>query len=222
MIRRIIISIFVLISAGYLYAQESDFGIWLEIDASHKLVKNLDLNLSGEIRTYDNSSKVRQVFGEGGLEYSISKKLSLAGNYRLISRREDDGYFYWRHRISGDLQMKLPVSRLDFLARLRLQRTTRTYIEDEEDLNAAYVWRLRLKTRYNTKGFPVNPWLYYESFSPAFSGDGLSIEKYRIALGADISLKKKMELRAGYFYQYDSERRLKNLHVLTLGFGFKF
>jgi len=222
MIRIRILLILMLIITGNLFSQENDFGIWLEINGTHKIVKKLNLNLSGEIRTNDNSSKVDKVFGEGGLEYNVGKNISLAGNYRLISCREDDGYFYWRHRIFADFQIKYPVKDFTFYARLRLQRSTKTYFEDEDDLNARYVWRCRFKTKYNTPGFPVNPWLYYELFSPGFSGEGFSVDKSRISAGIDIKLGKKTELQVGYLLQNYSNRNLQHKHVLNLGYGFKF
>ncbi|MGQ9619441.1 MAG: DUF2490 domain-containing protein [Bacteroidales bacterium] len=222
MIRRISLLLFLLPASYNIAAQDNDFGIWLEMNVSHKLAKKFEAVVEGELRTSDNSSQIQQIIGEGGLEYAISKRLSVAGNYRLISRREDDGYFYWRHKIYADLKLKCPAGYFTLYGRLRLQRSTKTYIEDEEDLNALYVWRFRLKTAYDIPGLPLRPWLYYESFSPGFSSSGFNISKYRISPGIELKLTQKSDIQAGYIFQHDTEPKLKNKHVLTVGYGLKF
>jgi len=222
MIRRISFLLLLLSVSVNIVAQENDFGIWLEMNVSQKLAKKLEAAVTGEMRTFNNSSQIQLVFGEGDLEYTITKKIAVAGSYRLISRVEDDGYYYWRHRLFTDLKLKYPLNDFTLAARLRLQRSTKTYIEDEEDLNAFYVWRFRMKTDYDIPGLPLKPWLYYESFSPGFSGSGFNISKYRISSGIELRLTQKSDIQAGYIFQHDTEPKLKNKHVLTVGYGLKF
>jgi len=222
MIKRIIFLFILLLAAGNAVGQESDFGLWFELNTTHKIVKKLDAIVNCEIRTFNNSSRVHQVFIEGGLEYKVTKRFSVAGNYRLTSRREDDDNFYWRHKIFADLKLKYPLNDFNISARLRFQRTTKTYIEDIEDLDAAYLYRFRLKADYDIPGVPVAPYIYYESFSPAFAGQGFRISKYRLSAGAEFHLTKKSDIQAGYIFQRDTEPKLKHMNVMSLGYSLKF
>lgn len=222
MIKRITI-IFILISAAVTASgQEKDLGLWFELNTSHKIVKKLDAIVNCEMRTFNNSSQVHQVFIEGGLEYKVTKLLSVAGSYRLTSRREDDNNFYWRHKIFADLKLKFPVNDFNISARLRFQRTTKTYIEDIEDLDAAYLYRFRLKTDYDIPKIPVAPCIFFESFSPAFAGEGFRISKYRLSAGAEFHLTKKSDIQAGYIFQHDTDPKVKINNIISLGYNVKF
>lgn len=223
MIKRILFLFSFLAVAGGLTAQDNDFGIWLELNGKQNITNELDLQLTTEIRTFDNTSRVRMVFLEGGLEYSLTKNISVGGSYRLISRLEDDGVFYWRHRLLTDLNASMPKGNFTFSARLRLQRTTRTYIEDEEDLQASYVLRCRLKADYDIPGLPLKPYIYYEPFFPAFSGSAVSgINKYRISAGTHLRLTNRSRIMAGYIFQRDTEPRLRKLNVFSLAYSLRF
>jgi len=222
MIRKIAVFLILISASGVLAGQENDFGIWLELNTTHKIVKNLDATVNGELRTFNNSSQVRQVFIEGGLEYKLTKRFSVAGSYRLTSRREDDDNFYWRHRIFADLKLKYPVNDFNISARLRFQRSTKTYIEDLEDLDAAYLYRLRMKVDYDIPKVPLAPYIYYESFSPAFAGEGFRISKYRLSTGAEYHVTKKSDIQAGYIFQHDKDPELRNTNILSLGYAVKF
>ncbi|MGB4292338.1 MAG: DUF2490 domain-containing protein [Bacteroidales bacterium] len=222
MIRKIAAFLILISTSGVIAGQENDFGIWLELNTTHKIVKKLDATLNGEVRTFNNSSQVRQVFLEGGLEYKVTKSFSVAGSYRLASRREDDDNFYWRHRIFTDLKLKYPVNDFNISARLRFQRSTKTYIEDLEDLDASYLFRVRLKIDYDIPKVPLAPYVYYESFSPIFAGEGYRISKYRLSAGAEYHLTKKSDIQAGYIFQHDSDPKIKNTNILSLGYAVKF
>ena len=75
-------------------SQEKDFGIWYEIEAEKKIVKNLELRLSTALRTFRDASKAEEYFIECGLNYKLNKYLSLAGYYRLIKNIEEDDKYY--------------------------------------------------------------------------------------------------------------------------------
>ena len=86
------------------YSQEKDFGIWYGISAEHKISKKIEIDLSANIRTFENASKIDEAFLEGGLTYSLNKNLSLAGSYRLIKSLENNDLYYLRHKYFFDLK----------------------------------------------------------------------------------------------------------------------
>lgn len=205
-----------------LLAQENDFGIWFELNTQNKFSKRFESELSAEIRTFSNSSKVQQAFLVGGLQYNFTKNISFTGSYRLISRLEDDGVYYWRHKMTADLNAAIPKRNFTFLSRLRLQRAKKTYIEDAEDLNAKYVIRCRLKANYKIPGVPVKPYLYYEAFAPLFTGSDSGVEKYRLSAGAELKLTFRSEIQAGYIFQRDTKPKIRNMNIISAGYTIKF
>jgi len=223
MMNRKIISIILLLSftiAGY--SQNDDFGMWFGIDASHNLVKKFDISLSGCIRTIDNTSRIEQYFVEGGLGYKLNKIFSVSASYRLLNTQEKNSNFYFRHKIFFDLKGTVPVNQFSLSTRLRLQRTTRTYIEDNEDIEAKYYVRLKTKASYNIPSFPLDPFIGCEIFCPAFSDNGLDIYKNRLSVGAELKLSKKNSLSAEYIHQRDYHPSISDINIVSFGYNFKF
>jgi hypothetical protein len=204
------------------YSQDKDYGIWLGIDAQHALLKNLDAGIAGWIRTYDNSSRVDQLYIDGGLQYIFNRNICVAGSYKLASKSEDDARFYFRHRVNTDLRASLPYRDLSFSSRLRLQREVKTYIEDEEDHKVNYVARLKFKLDYDIPSRPVTPFLSYELFSPVFKDDGLVINKDRFSGGAEIKMSSRNRVELGYVFQRDYDPFRLNEHFISLSWKVKF
>ena len=219
--RQLIISSLVLFSVTA-FSQENDFGVWVSASAQHKLVEKLDIELSGSLRTFNNVSQIEQFYIEGGVQYKFNKFFSLAGSYRLIKNVEDNSQFYFRHKLFADVKGTIPLNNFTLSARLRLQRTSKTYIENDEDLISKYLMRLKIKTLYNIPSFPINPYTYCELFSPVISDSGSMISKYRLSAGAEINLKGKTSIEAEYIFQRDFLPHLSNRHIVSIGYNVRF
>lgn len=215
----LLISILLSISA---FAQEKDFGIWYGISVSHKLNKKLEVNLSTDVRTFRNAAKVDEAFIEGGLEYDFNKYLAVAGSYRLSKSIEDNNSYYFRHKVFLDFKGSMPAGNFSFSARLRFQTRTKTYIQDENDKHPDYTGRIKLKAVYKTPVFPVNPYLYVESFSPMFSDKRRSIEKIRYSAGLDFKIAKKQSVELEYILQRDYLPHLSDLNIISVCYNLKF
>lgn len=220
--KKVLILFLLVLITSTTYAQDNDFGIWLGVSAQHDLMKKLDVELSGCLRTFNNTSQVEQYFLEGGLQYKFNKHLSASGSYRIINTLEDDSRFYFRHKLFIDLKGSVPYRNFDFSARLRMQRTTRTYIEDTEDLTSKYYGRVKLKAAYNTISFPLNPYIYIESFSPVFSDSGFKISKSRLSAGTELRITRKSSLEAEYIFQRDYQPDISDMHIISINYKFKF
>ncbi len=203
------------------YAQTEDFGIWYSAGGSLALTRSLDFKIEGDIRTYQNASKIDEGFGEAGLSLQVLRFLSVAGSYRLTSKIEDDGNFYLRHKFFLDLKAKKDIGRFGFSCRLRDEHEVKTYIKHTDDEFPDDYLRVKLEATYNIPKSKIEPFVYYESWSKIFEATVKTIEKYRLSAGATYKLRKKNKIGIGYIFQRDYLPHLKNLNVISLTCDFK-
>lgn len=205
------------------FSQDSDFGMWYNANVEIELAKKLDLDLSANLRTFQNTSKIDEVFGEAGFTFKIIKGLSASATYRLTSQYEDkeDGY-YLRHRLMGDMKGTVEVGRFDFSGRIRIQRETKTYYRDDNDLIPNNFLRLKFKSTYRTNNFPVNPYVSYEAFARIFEESTQAFEKFRYSVGAEYKINKNHSFELEYLYQKDYYPKVRRLNVISVGYNLKF
>jgi len=203
------------------FSQEKDFGVWYSINAEMKLAKNLEIDFWGNLRTFRNASRTEEGFGEAGLTYKILKNLSIGGKYRFTMQLEDDDVFHPRHKWIGDLKAKGELGNFEFTGRIRFQRQDKTYFEDKDDEIPDYYARLKLKTEYKTRSFPVNPYASFETFSRVFEQADMTIEKYRLEIGFEYKIGKKHSAELGYLFQRDHQPRLSDISIIALGYKLK-
>lgn len=82
--------------------------------------------------------------------------------------------------------------------------------------------RHRIGLDYNIKGLPLEPYATYEMTQDA--NNGLSVVRHRATLGTKWKITQQHSLSVGYLYQrgeMDNGEK-GNLHVLNLGYKFKF
>jgi hypothetical protein len=222
MIKKLIIILLVSSISGIVLSQENDFGLWFQIDGEHVFTKKLDGQLSLALRTFDNSSRIDEVFAEGGLQYSFNKYFSAAASYRLTNKSEENFEYYLRHKVFLSVRSSVPVGNFIFSGRLMMQRTTKSYIEEEEDLSPKYTLRFKVRSYYNIPAFPLNPYLYCEFFAPFSSGSGLSIGKNRLSGGADFKINSRNSLQLEYIFQRDYQPHLSDENIISLSYKIKF
>jgi hypothetical protein len=222
MIRRSYVLLIILLLSTSVFAQDKDFGIWYGISASHKINKKLELNLSTDVRTFRKAAKVDEAFIEGGLTYDFNKYLSVAGSYRLSKSIEDNSSYYFRHKVFLDFKGSIPAGNLSFSARLRFQTRTKTYIQNEQDKHPDYTGRIKLKAVYKTPVFPIDPYVYAESFTPMFSDKTRSIEKIRYSAGLEFKIAKKQSVELEYIFQRDYLPHVSDLNIISVNYNIKF
>jgi hypothetical protein len=81
---------------------------------------------------------------------------------------------------------------------------------------------LKFKCEYKIPDFPVNPYLSFETFSPVFRNEGRLIDKSRSTMGLEYKITKKHLIDIDYVYQRDTYPHLSILHIISLGYTFKF
>jgi hypothetical protein len=223
MMNKKLIVLFLFLSlASVSFSQDDDFGIWYGISAEHNLIKKLELDLSGNIRTYQNASKIDEAFLEAGLTYKVIKNLSVAGSYRFTEFHDNNDVFHPRHKWFVDLKGTLPLGDFSISGRVRLQERYKTYIEDENDKIPRTHLRYRLKVLYNIPSFPLNPYLSAEIFCPVSSDKKRSVDKNRFIAGVEYNLTKKHSFDAEYMFQRDYLPHIADINVISLGYNLKF
>jgi len=205
-----------------LVAQTNDFGIWYGISAEHKINKKLEIDLSTNIRTFENGSKIEEVFLEGGLDYNFSKYLSIAGAYRITENLERNNSYYLRHKVFLDFKGSLPVRNFSLSGRFRFQTTSKTYIKDENDKYPYYTGRIKFKAVYKTTTFPVNPYTYFESFFSMFSDNSGTIERNRFSAGLELKITKRHSIEAEYIFQRDYQPHISDMNIISVNYDIKF
>ena len=204
------------------FAQKKDFGIWYGVSAEQKLTHKLEFDLSTNIRTFEKAAKIDEAFLEGGLAYNLKKYLTVAGSYRLSKNIEDNNSYYFQHKLFLDLKGNLPAGVFSFTCRLRFQTRIKTYIKNENDEHPDYEGRIKLKAIYKTPSFPVNPYVYIESFLPMFSYKTRTIEKDRFSAGIEFKIAKRHSIEAEYIFQRDYLPHLSDLNIISLNYDVKF
>jgi hypothetical protein len=222
MIRKTLIILLFLSFPGSVYCQDSDFGLWYEVNAEKSFSKKFEVNGTFMVRTFENASFIDQAYIELGASYSLNKYVGFAASYRIGNYLEDDDMYHFRHKLFADIKGSLPVSNFVFSARLRLQIMAKTYIEDAGDDITVYDGRLKLKGVYKIPDFPVNPYLSFETFSPVFRNEGRLIDKSRSTFGVEYKITKKHLVEIGYVYQRDTYPHLSIMHIISLNYIFKF
>jgi opacity protein-like surface antigen len=205
-----------------IFAQDNDFGLWFDFSTEHKLANKLALDLSADLRTYEDASKIGEAFLEGGLTYKFNKYLSAGASYRYTAFREDDDLFHPRHKWFATVTGKLPLANFDITGRFKFQQRYKTYYEDEEDKEPDEHIRIKLKTLYNIPSFPVNPYISSEVFIPIFNESDRDVDKFRFMAGVEYKISKKHSIELEYMFERDFFPHIWDINVISLNYKLEF
>jgi hypothetical protein len=219
MIKRTSAALIAAIVTISLSAQDKDFGIWYGVNLNKGITNKFDLDVSAMIRTYEKASKVDQGFLEAGLGYKINKHLDAALSYRLTSAHEDDSKYHFQHKIFLDLKGDVKLSNFSFSGRFRFQTRVKTYLVYVSDKYPDYTGRLKLKAMYRTPSFPLNPYVYCESFCPMFADSERLIGKNRLSFGFIYKISRLHSLDIGYIYQRDYLPKISDMNIISIEYN---
>ena len=219
--KRPFLAVLVILLPFSLFSQTKDFGIWYEAGASIPITRYLDFNLGGEIRTFEDASKINESFGEIGLSLKLLKWLSVAGNYRLTSKIEHQAGYFLRHKFMADIKGKTNIGRFGLYCRFRFQDQIRTYIKNPTDEDPDYYGRVKLEINYNIPKSHFEPVLYYEQFARMFRSTEKTFDKYRLSAGLNYRISKKHRVGVAYIFQRSYLPRLADINILAVSYDFK-
>ena len=215
-------AVFLLLLPFVAASQDNDFGIWYSVNVKAGITQKLNAEVSAEVRTFENAGKVEQGFLEAGLEYKLIKYLSVEGSYRFTNALEDDSKYYFQHKFFLGFKGNLKAGNFTFQGRFRFQTRVRTYLEEVEDKYPDYTGRIRLKATYRTQAFPLNPYIYFETFIPLNKEPERFISKNRFAGGIEYKISKKHSIEAGYIFQRDYLPKLNDENIIQIGYNLNF
>jgi hypothetical protein len=221
-IRLSIITLFLLIITEIGFSQTKDFGIWYGLNGEFSVSKKLEIDVSGSLRTFEKAAKVEETFIEGGVSYKFNKYLSALVSYRFTEQVEDSYGFYPRHKLFAGIKATLPAGHFNFSSRLLMQYQQKTFIKKQSGDGPDYHGRLKLKANYKIPSFPVNPYLYYELFSPMFGNSSRFIDKERISAGFELRITNSQAVELEYVFQRDFVPKLADENIISLNYNFKF
>jgi hypothetical protein len=219
--KKSLLLVLMLCTASISFSQD-DFGLWFEFATEHKLANKLELDLSADLRTYENASKIGEAFLEAGITYKFNKYLSAGASYRYTEFREDDDLLHPRHKWFATVTGKLPLGNFDISGRFKFQQRYKTYYEDEEDKKPDEHIRIKLKTLYNIPSFPINPYISTEMFIPIFNESNREVDKLRFMAGVEYKISKKHSIEAEYMFERDFFPHIGDINVISLNYEIKF
>ena len=221
MIRRSVAALAAGLMVLSLNAQDKDFGIWYGANVNKGITDKIDFDVSAMVRTFEKASKVDQGFLEAGLGYKINKHFDAAISYRLTSALEDDSKYHFQHKVFIDLKGDAKLSNFTFSGRFRFQTRLKTYLVYVTDKYPDYTGRLKLKAMYRTQAFPLNPFVYYESFCPMFASSDRLIGKNRFSIGAEYKISKMHSVELEYIFQRDYLPKISDINIISLSYNLK-
>jgi hypothetical protein len=221
-------------------AQSDDFGIWTDVNVEKELGNYWELEGGIEFRSRDKVRKADRWSGNIGASYELTDWLKASAGYSLLydnrhklNTKGNKYADYWsvRHRFNVSLTASKTFGRLSISLRERWQYTYRPektvmryYVssgaeDGEHTFNAKgkNVWRNRLQLKYRIN----KRWRPYANAETNVSN---GLDKIRYTAGTEIRLTKQHWLDAKYIYQhvYDDDDEEGNLHVIGIGYTYKF
>jgi len=222
-------------------SNDSEYGLWTELDFKKEITKKLDLSFGGEFRTKDKISSVARFTANVGLSYDVFSFLKASFDYKYIYKKKSseitnkNNYIpsYWspRHRFLFSLKGEYEWRNFEFSLRERYQYTYSESLsvdkydgETGEQKNDEYmgsesdnVFRSRLKVDWNIKDVRYTPFVSYEFFNYA---SDLELKKTRFKLGTEYKLNKHHSFDFYYCFQNDMNYSDKN--IIGVSYKIKF
>ena len=170
---------------------QKDFQLWLDAGLAYKVNKKLDLKFEASYRRENNLADINENYIELQAQTDPLKFLVLSGGYRLSG--------WYQQEIVNRL---FAYARFDFKAdRFRFQYRLRyDYNFNAESSNLPANIRNKVKVKYRTRKFPLDPYMAFEIFFRT-NHDDRRLSQQRFDLGLDYSLAKKQDLSVYFRFQ---------------------
>ena len=222
-----------------------DAGLVASIEASHKFSKKLSAGMELEFRSRNDFRTADRVGLGGDVSYKLLPWLKASAGYTLLidNNRESLSYqddsvsynnwrpSYWglRHRFNVSLTASRKIRRVELSLRERWQYTYRpSKMIDNFDFDEGEwedhevrgkgknVLRSRLQLEWDIPKCKFDPFASVEFHTTR------DLEKTRFIVGVGHTLKKKHDFKAYYRYQVSGSSDEPNIHMLGLGYTYKF
>lgn len=201
----IIITLLLLLSFSLYSKKESE--LWERISIDFDLAKRFNIAIGGELRFDDNFESLESKIAEIGLRYKLSKLLRFRVNFRYTNRGKEREY-----RVDSNILFNIPIKPFLLKSRFRIQK--------EFFNNGGSLIEFRKRVRIYYKKFKrLSPFIGGEIFLALSTEDYDKQNRFRLTVGTDWKIRKRVVLTAFYHFQKDL---LEYKNNLTNIFGFKF
>jgi hypothetical protein len=201
------------------FAQENDFESWNEIGISKKITKQLQAELSSEIRFNDNATDFNKILNNIGLNYKIIKGIQVSAFYRYT--RSFDYKYGYQNEHSGfiNIEYQYKIKRFELSLRTRYQRN----YKNEKDAEVDVINRNKVSLSYDIYKSPFIPFISFETFVPLNATEGLFISKNRYFAGCKYKINSTNSFAINYGIQQEMNKKNPvRSYILGLSYGYKF
>ena len=227
-VRKYFIAVILLVNTTFLFAQNSDWGLWTSIEAEKRLWKKWDLGVEAQYRLKDNISVTDQIRLGADISRKLGDYVKLGAGYELIAKhkiKQDDYVYRNRFRMQAIGSFKYERFTVSWRTRMQLtiMETDAPRGDIFEDDSYKWVWRNRFGLKYNIKKSPLTPYMNVELFHHLFSGSNPGYYQNRFSIGAEYKLNKHHNFEVGYKLntEIDAKKKFKS-NVIKLGYVFSF
>lgn len=163
------------------------FELWNSIGANYKL--NDQVFISANFTPRMGDGKVQSFFPEASVKYKLVKWAHVSLDYRLVSKREDNGNYLSANRLNFNLKLRNAFKRLKYSFRFRYQMSSsgNSGASYESDFDEAF--RFKPSLSYKIKKSIFEPKFGLDFFyNPTRGVYGQRFDKIRYSLGSSIDL----------------------------------
>lgn len=190
MINRFLILFIIIPIINLSQGNYQDFGTWTKINSDFKINKKTSFTNKTELRTFDNSRQINQIYSQFSFQRKLSKKLSTSFAWRLKLDNEEYSYEL-SNRFHNDLTYQKKYS--DFKIFLRLRSQIQFYPVNLKELFE----RTRIKIQYEINK-KTKIYLYNEQYFLMNKNITNKFKKNRFGTGIKYKLNNKTSLELKY------------------------
>ena len=167
-----------------------DFGTWIKLNSNFKIDKKTSITNKTELRTFDNSQQINQIYTQFSYDKDLNKQISTSFAWR--SKFINDEFSYVNsNRFHNDITFQKKYSNINIYFRLRSQFHIHPFKNND------WIERTRFKVKFKLSK-KLSYYLYNEFYFSVYSENPNSYTKNRIGTGLKYRLNKKTDLEVKY------------------------
>jgi len=126
----------------------NDAGLWSTFTLKKEITKKTTLIFDQELRLKENYTRLNLFYSNIGVNYKITKRLSIEPSYRHIDKYTTENIFSYRHRFSVDVNYKYKINRMSYSLRARYQRESKNVVSGKFGWLSEKYFRIRAQAEY--------------------------------------------------------------------------
>ncbi len=224
-------------------AMAQDFGLDVNLGLKKKIIKGLNIEASFELRTQDISSEMERIDAGLDISYKPIDYFKFGAGYHFIDKYKlkhetksgniVDNYWSPRHRANVFVTGILPIENFEISLQEKYQYTYRSENSVKKwnsdgvqkknkvyDAEHSHIMRSRILAQYHIKPIHLSPYYSMEMYNDLT--DSFSIDKIRLKVGMEYSLKKHHDFDLFYRYTAGIADSDDECHLIGVGYLFKF